>query len=126
MVQTRMKERMEAHDQEMHLMRSEISKISTMKEILATISVQTKKTHKMLIMFMESITREHIVMSEKMAESSVRETVSTITNKKEGSIEKDHEHETKDGKIEGEDGANEHNKFKKVEMPVFNTENPNF
>ena len=98
-------------------MRNEISKISAMEEILATISVQTKKTHKMLTMFMESITRKRTVMSEKMAESSVRETVSTITNKKEGLIDKDHEHDTKDGRIGGEDGANEHNKFKKVLGP---------
>ena len=49
--------------------------------------------------------------------------INVKTNKKEGPIDKDHEHETKDEKIEGEDGVNKQNKFKKVEMPIFNMEN---
>lgn len=105
------KERMEAHDREMQTMRHEISKIPAMEERLTTISVQTEKTHQMLLMFMESITKERTTMSEKMAEPSVRETMSTITNKKEGPTNRGPEHETKNGKIEGEDGTKGQNKF---------------
>ena len=63
-------------------------------------------------------------MSEKMVVSSVQETVSTIVNRRDGSTRKRHENETKDGKVEGEDGMNERNKFKKVETLVFNGEDP--
>ena len=124
MVQTRMKERMEAHDQERQSMRKEVSKILAMEEKLTSISVQTEKTHKMLMMFMESIMKERTTMSEKMAEPSVRETISMIANRREGPTNKGHENKTKDGKVEGEDGTNERNRFKKVEMPVFNGEDP--
>ena len=124
MVQTRMEEKVEAHNQEMIAMRKEVSKIPAIEEKLTTISVQTEKTHQMLIMLMESITKERTITSEKMAESSVLETNSMKAKEKEGSTSKDYKGETKGGKNEGEDETSERNKFKKVEMPVFNGEDP--
>ena len=46
MVNTRSEERMEVHDQEMLLMKKEVSKISAIEESLTAISQQTEKTIK--------------------------------------------------------------------------------
>ena len=62
-------------------------------------------------------------MSEKMIKSSVCETLMTKTRVEESSG-KDDRDETWEEKLEKEDGNTERNKFKKVEMLVFNGEDP--
>ena len=74
------------------------------------LSAQTEKTHQMM-MFMDSIAKERSAMSEKMIESSVRETLTMKTRVGEGSSSKDNRRKMREGKSENEDGNTERNKF---------------
>lgn len=82
LVETRMEERLKAYDQEMLGMKLEISKLPAIEEKLTMtmtkmeiLSVQTEKTKQMMMMFMESIAKEWSAMSDKVVESSMRETL---------------------------------------------------
>ena len=125
MVQTCMKEKIAAREQEMTAVRKEVSKIHAIEEKPMMISEQTEKMHQMLITLMESIAEERTVMGEGKAETSVREMNSMKAKQKEGSFSKEYENETKTKKNEGEYRNNERNKFKKVEMSMFNDKDPN-
>ena len=65
-------------------------------------------------------------MSEKMAESNVRETMTMKTRVGGGSTSKENGIEAKEENIEGNDKSSERNKFKKVEMPIFKGEDPEY
>ncbi|XP_031745972.1 uncharacterized protein LOC116406393 [Cucumis sativus] len=124
MVNTRSEERMEAYDQEMLLIKKEVSKIPAIEESLTAISHQTEKTHQMLMILMDSIAKERTTTSEKLADYGAQETGGRKSNEGESSTSRRGENETKERRTEDEEGANERDKFKKVEMPVFNGEDP--
>ena len=121
MVHTRSEERMEVHNQEMLLIKKEASKIPAIEESLTTISQQTEKTHQMLMILMDSIAKERTTTSEKLSDYSAQETGCKKNNEGESSTSRRGENETKE-RTQDEEGANERNKFKKVEMSVFNGE----
>ena len=84
MVQTRIKERLEAHDQELIGIKKELSKLPAMEEKLTSISknmevlqAQSEKTHQMMLFFMELIAKERSVASGKTVESAEQETSPT-------------------------------------------------
>ena len=85
MVNTRSEERMEAYDQEMLLMKKEVSKIPAIEESLTAISHQTEKTHQMLMILMDSIAKERTTTSEKLADYGAQETGCRKSNEGESS-----------------------------------------
>lgn len=61
-------------------------------------------------------------MGDRKAEPSVRETMTVKAKAGEGTFDKGISGETPEGRTKNEDGNTERNKFKKVEIPIFNGE----
>ncbi|TYK29287.1 transposon Tf2-1 polyprotein isoform X1 [Cucumis melo var. makuwa] len=132
MVQTRTKERMELIEQEIAKMKKEMSKIPMIELSLIKITknlelmrLQSEKQQQAILMFMETTAKERSMMCARLSESMMRElsTTNMKENKPSSSCEIGSEKVKKKADIEDNNG--DRNKFKKVEMPFFNGEDPN-
>ncbi|KAA0041084.1 histone-lysine N-methyltransferase ASHR1 isoform X3 [Cucumis melo var. makuwa] len=136
MVQTQIEERLEVFDQEITELKKELSKILVIEASLSEIAknfelmwLQSEKQKQMLLMMMESNAKERSIMSEQLTESATCD--STMAKGKENGatssrvVETDQNIEDirNEKKADNDENAGDQNKFK-VEMPVYNGENP--
>ncbi|TYK16425.1 histone-lysine N-methyltransferase ASHR1 isoform X3 [Cucumis melo var. makuwa] len=131
MVQTRIEERMELIDREIDEMKKETSKIHAIElgliEItknLELVRLQSEKQQQAILRLMETTEKERSMMSERLSESMSRESLATSTKENKPFISRKIDSEKADKKFDTEDNNGDQNKFKKVEMPVFNGEDP--
>lgn len=75
-------------------------------------------------MFMETLARERSMVSEQMKKSAARDSATMKMKEHEGSSSCDIRAERCERKTENDDRNNDRNKFKKVEMSMFNGEDP--
>ncbi|KAA0043205.1 transposon Tf2-1 polyprotein isoform X1 [Cucumis melo var. makuwa] len=73
---------------------------------------------------METTAKERSEMSERMTESTIHDSTSKKMKETKGLSSKASESERRERKTESDNGNNERNKFKKVEMLIFNEEDP--
>ena len=73
----------------------------------------------MMVQFMESAAQERSTMNEKITELSMRSTLMKNNDEGEGSFVSENEPKNEEKKAI-EDANCDCNKFKKVEMPIFN------
>ncbi|TYK19603.1 transposon Tf2-1 polyprotein isoform X1 [Cucumis melo var. makuwa] len=131
MVQTRIEERMELIDQEIVEMKKEMSKIPAIEfsrtkitKNLELMQLQSKKQQRAILRFMETVANERSMMSERSSESMARESQATSPKENKPSTNRETGSEKADKKSNTEDNNGDRNKFKKVEMLVFNDEDP--
>ncbi|KAA0064313.1 transposon Tf2-1 polyprotein isoform X1 [Cucumis melo var. makuwa] len=74
----------------------------------------------MLMMFMETTVKERSMTSKRMTESAFRDSTLMKMKENEGSTSRDTRVERHEKRTESDDSKR--NKFKKVEMPIFNGE----
>ncbi|KAL4025181.1 hypothetical protein IC575_013559 [Cucumis melo] len=137
MVQTRIEERLECIDQEIAGMKKELSKVPAIKMSLSEIAkslelmrLQSEKQQQLLFTIVESNTKERSTMSRLETESAAKEFEKMKGKEDDASSSKAIESgrnfgaDRNDRRIDGDDGASDRNKFKKIEMPVFTGEDP--
>ncbi|KAA0062917.1 histone-lysine N-methyltransferase ASHR1 isoform X3 [Cucumis melo var. makuwa] len=131
MVQTRIEERMELIDREIDGMKKEMSKIHAIElglikitKNLELVRLQSEKQQQVILRLMEMTEKERSMMSERLSESMSRESLATSTKENKPFISRKIDSEKADKKFDTEDNNGDQNKFKKVEMPVFNGEDP--
>lgn len=107
----------------MHDIRKEISKIPAIKKTLAKISKNMEIQNQMMLRIMESTTQDRSTMSEKLTELTMRNSMAKDARECKGSSKRENEMERVEKKIEDESGS-DRNKFKKIEMPIFNGDDP--
>ena len=119
MAQTRLEEKMESYDQEIQSIKKEMSKMPIIEKTLTEISKNMEKQNQMMLRFMESAALERSMMNERLTEISMRGT--PVKNNDDGEGTSIRENEPKQEEIKSSEDANsDRNKFKKVEMPIFN------
>ncbi|TYK21389.1 ty3-gypsy retroelement transposase [Cucumis melo var. makuwa] len=120
---------MELSDQEIASMKKEMSKIPVIELSLIEITknlelrrLQFEKQQQVILMFMETKTKEGSMMSEQLSESMMRESPATNTKENERSSNREIGSKKADKKSNTEDNNGDRNKFKKVEMLAFSGE----
>ncbi|KAA0035476.1 peroxidase 64 [Cucumis melo var. makuwa] len=129
MVQTRIEERLELIDQEIITMKKEIMKVPAIESNLSEISrnlemmrLQSDKHQQMLLMVMESVSKERSGLSEKTIDSVMHESTSAKGKEKEASFSKSANTERiaqesrNERKTVNDDAAADRSKFKKEEV----------
>ena len=124
MVQTRSEERRDTHEQELNKISVMEKKVTVMSQNMENLQAQVEKTHQMVMIFMETMAKERVLASGKGIDSSVQETWTGKTAEGESSTSKETKNETTEKKGDGDGDNNDRNKFKKVEMPVFDGDDP--
>ena len=124
MVQTRIEERLETHDQELRKILVIEEKLTSISQNMEGLQAQVEKTHQMVKIFMETMARERAIASGKVTESIVQATPTTKSAEGESSASKEIRNGTPEKKDDNEGENNNRSKFKKVEMLVFNGDDP--
>ena len=132
MVQTSFKEKMESYDQEIQSIKKEMSKIPIIENTLIEISKNMEKQKQMMLHIMESAAQDCSVMSEKLCEILMHNSTGKNVIKGEGFSSKETETRKEERRCQysmempifSNDFSNDRNKFKKVEMPIFNGDDP--
>ena len=125
MVQTRVEERMEAHEQELSTIPTMEEKLTSVAQNMESLQAQVEKTHQMVMIFMETVAKERLLANGKGSESPVQTTPTEKWVEDESSVSKETRNDTREKKGDGEGENNDWSRFKKVEMPVFNGDGPN-
>ena len=123
MVQTRIKEKMEMFDQEIHGIKKEISKLPAIEKMLTELSKNIERQNQVMLRIMESTAQDRSTMSEKLSKLTMGNSPAKNVDESEGSSKRENETKKDDKKVDGENN-NDRNKFKKVEMPIFNRDDP--
>ena len=110
---------MESFDQEIQGIKKEIGKLPAIERMLNDLAKGMERQNQMMIRFMESAEQERSTMNEKITELSMRSTMMKSINEGEGSSSREGEPMSVEKKTV-EDTNGDRNKFKKVEMPIFN------
>ena len=119
MVQTRIEEKIETIDQEIHGIKKEIGKLLAIEKTLNNISKNMERQNQLILRIMESAAQERTTMNERISELSIHTFSVKIIDEGEGSSRRESETNNEEKKP-NEEGNNDRNKFKKVEMPIFN------
>ena len=82
-----------------------------------------ERQNQMMIGFMKSTAQERLTMNEKITELSMRRTVMKSNSEGEGSSSRKNIPKNEEKKT-NEDNNGDGNKLKKVEMPIFNGDDP--
>ncbi|TYK06185.1 histone-lysine N-methyltransferase ASHR1 isoform X3 [Cucumis melo var. makuwa] len=131
MVQTRIEEQLEVFDQEIAGLEKESSKMpvieASLSEITKNLELMRLQTEKQQQLLLELNAKERSMMSERLTESTICDS-STTKGKESEATSKDirADRNIKEGRNEkkskNDENVGDRNKFKKVEMPIFNGE----
>ena len=124
MVQTRSEERRDTHEQELNKIPVMEEKLTVMSQNMENLQAQVEKTHQMVMIFMERMAKERVLASGKQIDSSAQETWTGKSAEGESSARKETKNDTMEKKGDGDGDNNDRNKFNKVEMSVFNGDDP--
>ena len=107
----------------MEVFEKEISKLPAIEKTLAELSKNIERQNQVMLRIMESAAQDRTTMNEKLTELLMRNYPAKSTNKDEGSSRREDEVKKSEKKTV-EENNNDRHKFKKVEMPIFNGDNP--
>ena len=124
MVQTRSEERRDTHEQELNKIPAMEEKLTVMSQNMENLQAQVEKTHQMVMIFMETMAKERVLASGKGLDSSEQETWTGKTVEGESSANRETKKGTAEKKEDGEEDGNDRDRFKRVEMPVFDGDDP--
>ena len=124
MVQTRIEERLVNHEQELSKISTMEDKLTSMSQNMKNLQAQVEKTHQMVMIFKETMEKERVLASGKSVESSEQETSTLKPAEGESSVSKEIKNNTVERKADNDGENNDRNKFKKVDMLVFNGDGP--
>ena len=110
---------METFDQEIQGIKKEIGELPAIERTLNDLAKGMERQNQMMLRFMKSATQERSTMNEKITELSMRSTLMKNNSEGEGSSIRKSEPMNVEKKTNEENKCDQ-NKFKKVEMPIFN------
>ena len=115
---------MEAHKQELSKIPVIEEKLTTISQNMEGLQAQVEKTHQLVMIFMETVAKERLLANGKGSESPVQTTSTMKSVEGESSGSKETRNDMSKKKVDDEGENNDQSKFKRVEMPVFNGDDP--
>ena len=90
-MQTRLEEKIETIDQELHGIKKEIGKLPAMEKTLMEISKNIERQNQVMLRIMESAAQERSTMNERISELSMRTFLAKTNDEGEGSSRREDE-----------------------------------